>query len=493
MTLSKRIFELLQIITNNIPEREYFIELGFLSTVIGEPFYLFGRPGSGRTLITSRITSAFKNPKILTIDKSIDDVKIDPSTFDLAIFYNFDPLDEKSKTNLQKALLNRDKKTVIISGCQRPEVALNRAEVSDLITLSLMLPETISSGALCTLLKSQEASTNVYVPLGVAISQEERNQWLGEVKKITLSEGTMNVIGKVAENCEKNNIYVPIRKWLALANMVKAIAFFNGRTETKLTDTFFLGTSIWGRSVSNSAISESYKDIVKQFLLKDNPTALEAPYDADGLLTRVKYLLHRSNHLYETKDFNGEKCILYRISVANENIPLYVPERYIESDEDFNPYNELRQPEKRVICNYHGTHSCTISIDSSIKSIGLRNSIARSQTPTLGKFEEISTQPTYILKENSPEVIERKKAMHESLQKEIQATMARETKNLFALRDTYKHIKESKDDLFCYKPLFNSIQEETKALFDNTTVIIKKIKTASELLSQFSALRKQQN
>lgn len=490
MTLTKRIFELLQIITKDIPEREYFIELGFLSSIVGEPFYLFGRPGSGRTLITKRITEAFKNPKILTISKDKPEDSFAPNSFDFIIFSNFDPIDDESKARLQKALLNRNKKAVAISGSQRPEVALNRAEVSDLITLTLMLPDTISPSALCTLLKSQGAASEVYVPLGLAISQEERIQWVEEISKISLSDDTMNVIGKVAENCEKNNIYVPIRKWLALANMVKAIAFFNGRTETKLTDTFFLGTSIWGRSMSNSAISDSYKDIVKRTLLKETPSALETPYDADDLLTRVKNLIHRSNNLYETRDFNGEKCLSYRITVAGENTPLYVPERYIETDQDFNPYNELRQIEKRITCNFHGTSNCSIAIDTSIKTIGLRNSVARSQSPNLGKFEDYASLPTYILKENAPEIIDRKKVIRENLQKEIQASMAKETKNLFALRDTYKIIKESKDDLFCYKQLFNTLQNETKGLFDATTITIKKIKTASELLAQQPAPRK---
>lgn len=490
MTLTKRISDLLQIITSDIPEREYYIELGFLSTIIGETYYLFGRPGSGRTLITSRITSAFKNPKILSIVRNQGDVKIEPDSFDLITFHNFDPLDASSKSNLQKALLNRNHKTVAISGSQRPEVALNRADVNDLITLTLILPETISPNALCSLLKKQSATKDIKVSPELSISMEERLQWVDAIKNVNLSEDTMNVIGKVAENCEKNNIYVPIRKWLALANMVRAIAYFNGRTETKLTDTFFLGTSIWGRSMSNFAISDNYKEIVKRYLLKETPSALETPYNADDLLNRVKNYLHRSNNLYETKVYNGEKCLSYHITVAGENTPLYVPERYIETDQDFNPYNELRQEEKHILCNFHGTSSCTISIDTSIKSIGLRNSAARSSTSTLGKFEDYATLPTYILKENSPEIIDMKKALRENLQKEIQTSMTKESKNLIALRDTYKVIKESENDLFCNKPLFNSIQKETKELFDTTAAIIKKIKTAEELLAQQTNTRK---
>ena len=48
MTLTKRISELMQAITANIPEREFCIQLGFLATLVGKPFYLYGRSGSGR-------------------------------------------------------------------------------------------------------------------------------------------------------------------------------------------------------------------------------------------------------------------------------------------------------------------------------------------------------------------------------------------------------------------------------------------------------------
>ena len=41
MTLTKRISELMQAITASIPEREFCIQLGFLTTLVGEPFYLY--------------------------------------------------------------------------------------------------------------------------------------------------------------------------------------------------------------------------------------------------------------------------------------------------------------------------------------------------------------------------------------------------------------------------------------------------------------------
>ena len=485
MNLRQRFAELLGIITKDIPEREYYVQLGFLTALIQEPFYLYGRPGCGSSLFIRRISNAFKDAKILKLGKKQKQLPDNINDFNLIIFDNFSPSDELSKNNLQIVIHDHEKNSIIISGDQKPECVLSRSEVSDQVTLTIMLPDSISSDALCKLLQIH-ASSNVTVPPTLAISAKEQAEWIQEISKVSLSPNTLAVIGKVAETCEKNCVYVSIRRWLALSNMIKAIAFLNGRTETKLIDTFFLGTSIWGRSASNTAISESYREILKAQLYKNTPSLLETPYDANDLLMRVNHLVHSSNNLYETKPFNGEKYLAYRITIAGESVPLYAPLKYIETDINFNPYNELRQIEKRVVCNYHGTSNCTITIDPQVRTSGLRSSVNQANTANV-KFEEFGTLPTYILRENAPEVIEEKKILRDKFNEEIKESMERETANLVALRNTYKLFNESKDDLFCFTQMFNAVQDDIKAQFDNTANIIKTIKKASEIITSFSS------
>lgn len=484
--LTKRISELMQALTVGIPEREFCIQLGFLTTLVGEPFYLYGRSGSGKSLVIDRLMAAFKNSKVLKIGKREQSIPEKLSSYDLVVFQSYNPMDDKCRVNVQIAMEDREDASLIIAGDLRPEVALNRGEITDKITLIVALPESISSSALCSLLESQVDVANTYVPLGLAISPDEKTQWKEEIRKVTLSEDTLFIIGKIAEICDENNIYVPIRKWIALSNIVKAAAFFNGRTETRLTDTFFLGTPIWGRSTSNSAIVESYRTLVLKRILKDIPEILEHPYNADDLLFRVNKLLKSSNNLYDTKMFNNEPCVSYRINVAGESVPLYVPLRYVETEENFHPLNELKQEEKRVLCNYHGTSSCSISVDSAVKGSGLRSSIGRSSSGSLQtKYEEYANLPTYILRENDPEIIEGKKIQLAELRQEIQAAAERETKNLQTLKNVFNSIRISKDDLFCHKEFFKSAQEQVSSLFETTKVVIGKIKEAHELLAGF--------
>ena len=484
MTLTKRISELMASLVVGVPEREFHIQLGFLASLLGEPFYLYGRSGSGKSLVVDRMVAAFKGAKALKMGAREQEIPSNLSSYDFVVFLSYDPRDEKTKDNVKIALEDRDKSSLIISGDMRPEDALKRGEIIDKISLTIVLPENISAKALCTLLQTQGDVTQTRVSPGLSISAEEKSQWIDEIKKVALSEDALYVISQIVDVCDTNNIYVPIRKWIALTNIMKAMAFFNGRMETRLTDTFFLGMPIWSRTVSNNVIMEKYRQIALKRILKEVPDVLERPYNADDLLFRVKKLLKSSNNLYETKMFNGEPCLFYRITIAGESVPLYAPLRYIETEGDFHPYNEIRQEEKRVRCNYHGTSSCTVSVASSVKSTGIRTSMSRTTTSTIAdKFEDYGVLPTHILKENDPEIMERKNAELNEIKQEIQTVAEKETKAMQALKSVFSTIKTSKEDLFCSKELFTEIQDQLSALFDSTKVILGKVKEAHDLLA----------
>ena len=228
-------------------------------------------------------------------------------------------------------------------------------------------------------------------------------------------------------------------------------------------------------------------------LYKNTPSLLDKPYDANDLLMRVDHLVHSSNNLYETKPFNNEKCLAYRITVAGESVPLYAPLKFIETDRDFHPYNELRQVEHRVLCNYHGTSNCTITIDPQIRTSGLRCAVNQANITPTSKFEDYASLPTYILMENAPEVIDQKKIDRDILNDEIKKSMDRETANLVALRNIYKQFNESKDDLFCFTQMFNDVQTAIKTQFDSTAETIKTIKQANDIISTFTNMLKTPN
>jgi len=485
MTLKQRISELMENLAKGIPEREYCIQLAFLTMIIGEPFYIYGRSGSGKAIILDRLIAAFKNAKPLKVGRRQQEVPSRFSAYDIIVFLSYDPSNTNMKNWVQIALQDRDRVPLVISGDIRPEVALTRGEIIDKLALTVSLPDSISAQSLCSLLTSPDDVTETHVNPDLTISKEEFALWDKAIQKVVFSQDSLTMIGRLAELCDRNNIYVSVKKWLVLSKIAKASAFFNERTETSIIDTFFLGTNIWGRTITNNIITEGFKNIAVEILLKDIPAVLAERYNTDDLLNRVKRNLFTSNNAYDTKEFAGETCVTYKVTIAGESTPLYVPLRYIETEEFFNPYNELRKIEPRVRCNFHNTTSCSISIDSSVKGVGLRASSMRQNnnvTFKSTKFEDYATLPTYILREDDPEIIAGKKAQIEEIRKEINEAMERESKNLIRLRDVYRDLKKRRNELFCNQRLFDEILEQIKDTFDKTSGIIGKIKEAHEML-----------
>ena len=481
MTLTSRIQNLMQALCQEFPERQDRLQLAFLAAINDEPFYLYGRTGSGKSFMINRLLSAFKKPRFIEMGSHPHEIPGSIDDYDVVLFKGFNPIDDATKECVRNALQKRKHTTLILSSDVRPENAMGRADIVDEITLTICMPDNLSSESLCLLLQNYSLSEDFKAPEEYTISEEEKRQWADEIQKVALSAETMAIIGKLSDLCIQNAIYVPISKWLSLTNMARAIAFFNGRQQTTFIDTLFLGSPIWGRSTSNNAIMESFNNIVKSVLLKDLANVVETTYDAQALYRKVKGLLNSSNNLYETKEFNGEPCISYRITIAGEQVPLYVPLHFVESDEDFNPYNELRQIEKHVRCNYHGTSSCTISIDSAVNGIGLRNNNSRNGNNTSGKFEDFATLPTYILRENDPEVAKKKKTELEASQKEAQAQMEQQAKILRSLRDLYQSNKTFRNDLFCNLENFDKIQGDLSNIFNTINGVATKLKETLEL------------
>ena len=410
--------------------------------------------------------------------------------YDIIVFKSYDPSNENIRNWVQIALQDRDSIPLIVSGDIRPEVALTRGDIIDKLALTVSLPDSISPQSLCLLLTSQDDVTATNINPDLTITKEEFSKWGQDIQKVVFSQDSLTMIGKLAELCDKNNIYVSVKKWLVLSKIAKASAFFNDRSETSLMDTFFLGTNIWGRTITNNVIMEGFKNIAVEILLKDIPDILGERYDTEDLMKRINRNLFTSNNTYDTREFAGETCVSYKVTIAGESTPLYVPVRYIETEEDFNPYNELRKIETRVRCNFHGTTNCSIAIDSSVKGVGLRTNAIRSNNNVTfkgGKFEDYATLPTYILKENDPDIIAQKKAEIEDIRKEINETMEKESKNLIRLRDVYRDLKKRKNELFCNQKLFDDILNQIKDIFESTSGIITKIKEAHELLASKGA------
>ena len=139
--------QLLQSLEAGITEREFCFELTFLATILKEPVYLYGRSGSGKSLIIKRIWAAFKDGKVFIVNKRHPNFPEHLQDYGIVTFQSFDGTDEMYKKNAQIGLCYKDDYSLIITGAQRPEVALNAAEIAYKMPLIVSVPESLSSSA----------------------------------------------------------------------------------------------------------------------------------------------------------------------------------------------------------------------------------------------------------------------------------------------------------------------------------------------------------
>ncbi len=477
MELKSRIQELMQFLTHDIVERDSFIHIIFLSFLTNQSIYVYGRSGTGKSLLVRRVTKAFATNKTLKFGKRIQALPENLDEYEVMYFADFDRSEEEIKKILRIAFYELNEKALVITGCSRPERVFSEIGVLDKLNIALQLPEFLSAESLKQIFSTPYSDTSFEIPKELQITSEEKTSWIREANKITLSEDVLNFIGKLSEDCDKNHIYVSIRQWKEWILILKMIALCNERNEVILTDAFFFGMPIWNRTRNNDAMAECFFTRLEEVLLVNIPAVGNIESESERMRQTAEHLLNATDDIYETQMFAGESCIKYSVTIASESVPLYVPENYIGTHEEFHPINELRQKEKRVLCNFNGTSVCSISIDASVKSSGLRSSSYGT-----GKYEHFARLPAKILQMANPEKREANQKALQEFALSVESSIEDYVQAMISLKAIYKKMKFYTEDPFFNRKFYNKIQGLIKQKFEQSNKMIQMLKEVRSFL-----------
>lgn len=469
MALKERINSLLVALKNGIVERDAFLQIIFLSILTNQPIYIFGRSGSGKSLLVKRAKQAFKANNTLFFGKRDRVLPEQISEYDMVQFVGFDGAESLTQKAIKIILQEFEDKPIILSGERRAESTLSEAGIIDAINISLALPESLKSVSLQKLLGSSFDNDAYVIPEELKVSPEEKKLWLSEVDKIAVSPVVLELIGKFSEMCYDNRVYISVRRWKKLLRMLKTIAYFNDRKEVILTDSFLLGMPIWSRGRNNEVLMAKFFECVEEILLRDIPEMENVENAAAELMRNAEHLMNASDDIYDTIDYAGEKCLTYNVKFAGESYPLYVPERYIGTHEQFSPFNELRQKERHVLCNFEGSTECAISIDTSVRGIGLRSS---SNSPAGKTFERFAKIPAKALELNNPEKHKANCEAFEAFRASLDESMENFATSMIRLKSTYKDLKVYTEDPFFNPEFYGRLQGMIKLKFEHANKMI---------------------
>lgn len=298
MNLSSRIDKLIKFINQGLFEKEEIIKIALLSVLAGQNIFLYGPPGTAKSMISRRISMIFKDshyfehlmhrfctPEELFGPVSLSELKKDNYkrlTEGFLAEADFAFLDEIWKSspavlNTLLTLINEHKyhngsvimstplKSLISASNEIPSEQDSLQALYDRFLTRLEVNPISSDVIFEKMLESAGSFTqpDISTVTSFLITTQEYSNWLIEIDKVVLGKDCIKAIkdirrtiynylnskegewnSKEHDGIEKLS-YISDRRWLQAVKLVKACAFYNDRTTADISDLAILKHSLW--------------------------------------------------------------------------------------------------------------------------------------------------------------------------------------------------------------------------------------------------------
>ena len=344
MVLKKRIQELLRLLSEGMHEREEIVAVSFLGALSGQNTFLYGPPGTAKSLISRRIACGFEEPsyfeclmnRFSTPEEVFGPVSIKELKEDRYVRKSegylpkaeFAFLDEiwKSSPAILNALLtlinerrfrNGDQieetplKALIAASNETPDENQGLDALYDRFIVRLMVPPIAQSDHFNNLLDSPPTEARVAVPPELVVKSAEWDSWRRDIQgSVRLSNATRTIIHLIRNALhaqhETLKVYVSDRRWQRAAMLMKAAAFFNGRSETNHSDALLLQHCLWTTNGNREAVAEIVTSAIQQSGFEGEADLAALDRAKDALDKEIHQELYYSEDLYETVEHDGE-------------------------------------------------------------------------------------------------------------------------------------------------------------------------------------------
>lgn len=399
-SLRDRINHLIKAISIGMYEREEVIAVSLLAALCGQNTFLYGPPGTAKSLISRRISCAFHNPayfeylmnRFSTPEEVFGPVSIKALKEDHYIRKtdsylpkaDFAFLDEIWKSspailNTLLTLINErvfkngetieqvPLKALLAASNETPDINQGLEALYDRFIVRLMVQPIGQLQHFELLLNSKPSSAEANVPEGFRIKPDEWNAWLQQIHSVTLSSETLTIIHLIREKLalqdEVTKVYVSDRRWQRAAILMKAAAFFNGRTETNHSDALLLQHCLWTHEDNYEEVQEIVADAVKQSGIDTGISLANVDREKDSLDLEINNELFHSSDVYKTEKIDGAEFFKFipnfrNWSRYNHGNQIFVPADLIKTKERFIPVDQYRNELNQIDCQFHGQGTC---------------------------------------------------------------------------------------------------------------------------------------
>ena len=297
--MQDRIHGLLKQLSAGMHEREQIIAVALLGAIAGHNTFLYGPPGTAKSLISRRLSAAFKSksyfeclmnrfstPEEVFGPVSIKELKEDRyvrKTEGYLPTAEFAFLDEiwKASPAILNNLLTIINEHLFKNGSERVKVPLKSLIVAsnevppenqgldalyDRFIIRLHVPPIQESKNFESLLQSRPSSDAPEIDANLLIDEQELAQWRDQILDVQISKDTMQIVDyirQLADNFDELNVYVSDRRWQRAAMLMKASAFCNGRNETNHSDAVLLKHCLWTTPENREKVAEIVMEAIR--------------------------------------------------------------------------------------------------------------------------------------------------------------------------------------------------------------------------------------
>lgn len=400
--LQPRITNIIQAISIGMHEREEIMAVALLGALSGQNTFLFGPPGTAKSLISRRLACAFQEPSYFEClmnrftepsevvgpvsVKALKEDKYTRKTEGYLPTADFAFLDEiwKSSPAILNTLLtiinehiyrNGDEitqvplKALIAASNETPQENQGLEALYDRFIIRMLVPPIQLKQNFDDLLSAKPNASSVEISSDLLITQEEWMTWQKELHIVELSKETMNIIhlirNEFSEKSEELKVYVSDRRWQRAAMLMKASAYFCDRTETNHSDAMLLKYCLWTTPENREEIANIVKSAITTCGFDAPLNMAEIQKKKESLEQEIEDELYYQSDVYHSVAIDNEEFFNFNITFTSQhpsdrplNRNLFISVDDFKSKGAVNPVNRQGNELVDIDIDFDGQGSC---------------------------------------------------------------------------------------------------------------------------------------
>lgn len=448
--IKSRIEKIIKLISDGLYEREEIVSLTLLSAIAGKPIFLYGPPGTAKSFIAKRISSAFKDakyfgylmqrfstPEDIFGPISLEELKNDRYVRKIEGYLpdsDFAFLDEiwKSTPAILNTLLTIINERVFKNGNEEIKVPL-KALISasnetppegqglealyDRFIVRLMVNNIKSRDNFEKILENTQLDSYINIDDELKISNDEWGNIRKEVNNIKLSKEVIDIIHNIKLSIEKFNednrdiaIYVSDRRWQHISYLLKTAAYLNEKNEVDIYESILIYNCLWSLEEHIESVKKIAENAISICYDLNNQNINEWRESFKSVQKNIDDEFYNLEKTYNTENIDDKPHIAKTLSInideygnKGETI-IYIPIKQLGKKGYFYPLDIGRNQTRKFRCNFNATDKCTIEINSATASNGFVSGMLSKNYEFLTEAE-----PDFYMKKVSPKKLEKEK------------------------------------------------------------------------------------